>query len=143
MTHQDRQQSNCRVSMICGLLMSMVAGCGSGNQPCTVEGSVTYKSKPIEKGAIRFVTEDGTPGEGDLGPITNGRYSLTKKQMMAGKYLVMISAFQDTGRRFIPEPGAPEVVEERQYLPKKFNSSSKLKVSLKGGANTEDFNLTD
>ena len=127
----------------CLLLLSLLllSGCG-GPSACTVEGNVTFKSESVKKGAIRFFTEDGTPGNGGLAPITDGKYSVNVKGMYAGKYVVAISGFEETGRKFVPEPGAAEITEERQFIPAKYNSKSKLIVELKKGANTEDFALT-
>jgi hypothetical protein len=130
------------IRCVIGSLLIGLVGCGSGNLPCSVSGTVTFNSKPIAKGAIRFATEDGTAGNGGLGPIVDGAYSINAKGMMAGKYLVLISGFEETGRKHKPEGNGPEISEERQYVPAKFNASSTLTVELNGGANLEDFNLT-
>lgn len=123
-------------------LVTGICGCGRAGRPCSVQGTVTFNSAPIPKGAIRFVTEDGTPGNGGLGPITEGKFSVKSDGMMAGKYLVVISGFEETGRKFKADANGPELNEERQYIPARYNSNSTLTVLLKPGANTEGFDLS-
>jgi len=131
----------------CCLLLSTIAainlpGCGAEAPPCTVRGKVTYRGNPVERGAIRFVTTNETEGVGGVAPITNGQYAIDEDEMYAGNYLVMISAFEYTGRTITIDEGN-EVKEERQYLPARYNRNSNERVELAPGENVIDFQLTD
>ena len=100
---------------------------------------VLFQGAPIPKGAIRFVTHERTPGEGGIAPIIDGKYAVTTPGMLSGKYVVMISGFQATGRKLTIDGN--EVAEERQYVPEKFNANSNEQVELNPGENVRDFTL--
>lgn len=116
------------------------SGCSSPHQPCSVSGEVQFDGKPVEEGAIRFVTHDKTPGPGGIGPIVDGRFTVETSGMLSGKYIVMISGFKETGK--VLNIDGNEVVEKLQYVPSKYNSNATEVIELNPGANQLDFSLT-
>lgn len=124
----------------CAAGVVLLAGCGSSHQPCSVAGRVEFNGKPIESGAIRFVTHDKTPGLGGIAPISDGKYAITTEGMFSGKYLVMISGFRKTGR--VLKIDGNEVEEKLQYVPSKYNTNATEVLELEPGDNARDFQLT-
>lgn len=127
---------------ICLLWISS-SGCSAELAPCTVSGQVTYKSKPLERGAIKFVPSGETPSIGGVGEITDGKYAIATNGLLEGEYVVMISGFKETGRTIVIDPAVPPQKEILQYLPANFNADSTMRVKLKPGTNVEDFPLAD
>ncbi len=119
------------------------AGCG-GLQQAEVSGEVSYDGKPIESRFMRFFPIRETPGDGPSVDVMDGKYSLAADAGLAtGTYHVSIMATRETGRQVVvaePMPGDPPfVMETIQYLPDRFNLRTGLEVTLKPGANQEDF----
>ena len=129
-----------------GVLLSLFClGCSSADLS-SVSGKVTFQTKPVEQGSLRFDPIQGTEGPTGTSPIQNGQYSISTDQgMVAGKYLVTIYATRETGRRVKTrqqlKSGAKTAPQTVQYIPEEYNSKSKLQVELKPRENTEDFNL--
>lgn len=127
------------------LLLAAVSGCGVAHPPATVTGTVTYKSKEIEKGTIRFTPARETPGVGGVGEIRNGKYRIDTNDLLAGPHIVRITGLQETGKTTLVEVNdagvRSEIPEVIQYIPEKFNNSSTLESELDGGENTKDFSL--
>ncbi len=94
-------------------------------------GKVTFDDKPLESGAINFITSE----TGDLQsiPIQNGRY---EGQVRPGKRRVEIQAYHAKPRSGPMDP--PPV----NYLPAAYNSNSTLSAEVTAaGPNIFDFNL--
>jgi hypothetical protein len=151
--------------MAAALLLATMVGCGGGAK-ASLSGTVKFNGEPVAKGNIRLIPEEGVLGEGGASQITDGSYSISDETLRSGKHMVVISAFRETGRMITEEAepddvGAEEddeggegaaapasggaktvtVAEEEQYIPTNYNRQSELFVELKGGANTEDFDL--
>ena len=124
-----------------GLGVCFPLGCGTTTDAdCSVSGQVQFNGKPVEHGAIRFVTHGSTKGPGGIGPISGGRYSVDTEGMVSGKYLVSISGFRETGKILVIDGN--EVKEKLQYIPEKYNSNATDVVEINPGDNTLDFSLT-
>ena len=108
----------------------------------TAAGEIYIDGKPIEVGTIELIPSGGEQGRKASAGIDNGTYSIPEeKGPAAGKYKVMISAYQTVGEDPDPEDedsGAPS----EQILPAKFNTESTLEIDIIEGENKHDFNLT-
>jgi hypothetical protein len=128
-------------------IVSLLVGC-SGDAAANrgaLSGAVTIDGKPLEQGSILFTPTDGTKGSSSGGEIKNGRYRISKADGPAiGWNRVEIRATRKTGK-MIQKPFAPagQMVEEQvELIPPQFNSQSELKVEVKPGDNTADFQVT-
>jgi hypothetical protein len=115
---------------------------GCGGSASSVSGEISYAGKPIENGSIRFFPTQGTEGAGAIAAITDGKYSVdADRGLIAGSYMVQVTAMQKTGRVIRPKevmPGddpSPQQ-EELQIIPAQYNTTSSLGVDLQPGENT-------
>jgi hypothetical protein len=75
------------------------------------------------------------------GPIQDGRYDLEDKRApYPGQYRVQIYWNKKTGRTLTGPKGATKE-ERKQAIPAKYNTNTELKVEVKPGSNTLDFDL--
>lgn len=121
------------------LLALTVAGCGEGDSlnRGAISGRVTLDGQPLETGSISFWPTDGTQGPMATGPIAAGQYSLESKVgPVVGKHSVKIEAIRDTGKK---NDGGSPITE--QIVPPQYNAQTTLKVEIKQGENTQDFEL--
>jgi hypothetical protein len=119
--------------MLFGVLLALAGGCG-GPAKLSLQGTVTYEDRPIEKGRIDFLPVDGTAGPSVGAPISQGSYAVAANQgvLAAGTYQVRVTAYRKTGRT---EPnrvdrGGPPVEVEENYIPAVYNDQSTLKVRI-------------
>ena len=124
----------------------LLTGCGGGNANCgDISGAVKLDGKPLEQGSILFTPMQGTSGSVTGGTIENGRYKFSGATAPAiGWNRVEIRAMRKTGKK-IPKPFAPPgqtVDEQIEAIPPPFNSQSNLKVEVKHGENTADFDVS-
>ena len=122
---------------------SMCLGC-SGGTPGSVSGQVTWEGQPLEAGNIRFDPTEESEGASGSSLISAGKYSIPHDSgMLAGKYLVSITATKATGKQIRRMDSTtamtPEIV---LFIPDRYNVRSTLDIELKGGANLKDFTLT-
>jgi hypothetical protein len=89
-----RRANRCWVVLPALLLSSVVAGCGSGSDLCSVTGQVTYQGKPLEQGSIVFVSPTSRQVTGEIasGEILKVTTTQTGDGIAAGEYLVAISS---------------------------------------------------
>ncbi|MES2794091.1 MAG: hypothetical protein V4719_31040 [Planctomycetota bacterium] len=133
-----------RLFGLAGILfcVAVFSGCQRRGEAAAVIGTVQFDGKPIAKGVIRLSTEDDTPGEGGLSPITNGKYEVPSTAgLKAGKYLVIVYGFKETGKMIKPDEVQPLRKEEVQFIPKQYNDSSTLHLDVLPGENVKDFDL--
>ncbi|MEW4565523.1 hypothetical protein AB1K70_23550 [Bremerella sp. JC770] len=122
------------------------AGCTDpGHGPGSdVQGSVTWKSKPLEQGIIYFVPS-AQAGSGTSLEIRQGRFSSTDQvsKLQPGTYRIEITSSQPTGK-LIPGAGPNGQVEEVvQIIPPSYNEKSKLSVDVTDSElNQFQFDLT-
>src|SRR5262245_43058825 len=59
-----------------GLLVGLVAGCGSSEASGHLSGKVTFNGQPVPKGRIVFLPDGskGGSGQGTVAEISNGSY---------------------------------------------------------------------
>jgi hypothetical protein len=128
-------------------ILPLLAGCGddaSANRGA-LSGAVTIDGKPLEQGSILLNPTDGTKGSSSGTEIKNGHYEISRVDGPAiGWNRVEIRATRKTGK-MIQKPFAPagQMAEEQvESIPPQFNSQSILKVEIKPGDNTADFQVT-
>lgn len=130
----------------------LLCGCdgGSGGR-LTVNGSVSFAGEPVKEGSIIFRPTD--PSQPDVSAaIADGVYQIPAQLgPKAGEYTVKVVAFRmkkDPRGAYVPsylketaagDPNAGMVPE--QYIPKKHNDNSKLKVTFDATQPTYDFKL--
>lgn len=130
--------------LVIGLLVVSPAllGCGGKGGMGTVSGKVTLDGQPLADGLITFVPADGnSPTAG--GKIKDGVYSV---QASTGSQKVVINASKVTGSRkaYADDPNSPVITTTKEILPEKYSSAptTELKVEVKGGSNTANFDLS-
>lgn len=128
------------------IVLIIVPGCGTkGTNQGDVSGEVKLDGQLLEYGSILFAPAEGTVGVVTGGPIEKGRYQLSGASCVAVGYnRVEIRAVRETGK-MVPKPFASQgemVNEQVEAIPPKFNSASILKVDIKSGDNTADFEVT-
>lgn len=130
--------------ILAGLLVGcLLGGCNKGAKPASLRGIVKVGGVPVAKGVVRLSTQDGTPGPGGLSPIKDGYYEVEScKGLKAGKYLVIILGFKETGRMIQIDDSNPPHKEELQFIPRRYNDDSREVIELLPGDNEKDFDLT-
>jgi hypothetical protein len=128
------------------MMLILIAGCGGGSAGRgAIRGAVKLDGKPLAKGSILFEPIQGTRGTVIGGPIEQGRYQFSAAVGPAiGWNRVEIRAMRYTGK-MIPKPLAPPgqmIPQQVEAIPPRFNSESVLKVEIKPGDNTADFDVT-
>jgi hypothetical protein len=124
----------------------LLTGCGEGNvNHSDISGAVKLDGKPLEEGSILFTPTNGASGSAAGGTIANGRYQLSGETgPTIGWNRVEIRAMRKTGKK-IPKPFAPQgqmIDEQIEAIPPRYNSQSSLKVEVKRGENTADFDVS-
>jgi hypothetical protein len=130
------------------------------NAPVEVTGKVTYNGKDVTGGIIKFHSDQiGGVNQASIHP--DGTYTVT--DLPTGKYVVTVETESINPNKKMPTYGGerdkgggmspvPKEMEGKtggnvKYvkIPGKFGdkTSSPLKVELKPGKNTEDFDLKD
>lgn len=122
------------------LVVVALVGCDSGLTYHRVKGKVTFDSKSIETGVIEFDPVDRNTPSAKGGAIKNGEYTA---DIPAGEWTVRISADRVTGKRKMYEqsPDSPWTDITEQYLPKKYNEQSELKVRIDSKRDDLNFDL--
>jgi hypothetical protein len=125
----------CRLA-VPALAALALSGCG----PSRIQGTVRYGGEPVDQGGIAFVREgvQSDPENRATGAIQEGRYSL-EKAPAPGAYRVQIYWHKKTGRKIGPPDQATD--ERKQAIPPRYNEKTELKVEVKPGRNTLDFDL--
>jgi hypothetical protein len=144
-------------------LMLLAAGCGdSGPALVAVSGKVTLDKQPLAHKTIRFVPEEGTPGDG-AGATTgaDGGYSLIAvrpgtmkdvKGVPPGKYRVVVTepilpieTPQPAGAESAPAADGPDRKRPRRSkVPRAYTTAetTPLKVEVPKGGGPLDLPLT-
>ncbi|MFM7541285.1 MAG: hypothetical protein ACKO9Z_16660 [Planctomycetota bacterium] len=124
--------------MAAGLAAMVAIGCGSDAPTHPVKGRVTLDGAPLEKGSIRFSpTGEASPAGGE---IKNGEYSLMAPP---GESMVEITSTKVIGqRKAYNTPDSPMVDITKEVVPEKYNARSTLKIEVKAGSNSKDFELS-
>jgi hypothetical protein len=113
-------------------LCIVIVGCDSGPPKAQVKGKVTLDGVPLKDGIIEFFPIDGKGQTAGVG-ILNGEFSTTASP---GEMKVTISAVEVIGKhKAYDTPDSPMIDETRNLIPKRYNTESELKVTLKAGPN--------
>jgi len=125
------------------VILSITGGCANKAPRAAVSGRVTLDGAPIADGSIAFFPTDGSAGPSSGGNIENGRYAIAAAQGVAiGANRVEIHAVRKTGKqvRSVSQPG--KLIDEvTEAVPPRYHTKSELKVDVKPGTNTFDFEL--
>jgi hypothetical protein len=131
----------------CGALVCSVlalVGCSEGRmRTAEVNGTVTYKGKPVPQGTVTFIPDAGGPSA--TGEIKDGAFSMTTyvrgDGAVLGKHKVVIAAMQDMKDR-LPEdrnPLPPPIVPTKYTSP----ATTTLTTLVEDKENTPVFDLKD
>jgi hypothetical protein len=129
--------------IIAGLAIGAgLAGCRGGRGPerVIVSGTITHNGKPIPEGEIRFVPAPPAAVPVAIAQIVDGQYRVDHHGgVPVGTHKVEIQAFH------MPSKPVPLGPAPQNYLPKRFNTDSQLKMTIESGSReiTKDFALTD
>jgi hypothetical protein len=121
-----------------------VAGCSSSDSGRSrVQGAVSYGGEAVDDGGIAFIPEEGGASQiRATGEIRDGHYDLDgSRGPHPGKYRVEIFWYKKTGRQIASPSGKAFKNETNQAIPAKYNDKTELKVEVKPGRNTFDFDL--
>ena len=118
--------------------VAALALCGCGQT--RIQGKVRYGGEPVDMGGIGLLLDgaESTPENRATGIIQQGRYTL-EKGPAPGTYRVQIFWHKKTGKKIGPADQATD--ERKQAIPPKYNEKTELKVEIKSGHNTLDFDL--
>ena len=119
-------------------ILGCFVGCGPESNVASISGTAKFDGKPIEKGSINFVPVKGQ-GPTAGGNIEGGKY---KCEAALGECKVEIRMAKVVGKRKLYDtPDSPEQEIMEEVLPMKYNEATELKVEIKKGENTKDFDL--
>jgi hypothetical protein len=150
-SHADgrRRHVSCALLLTAAVLLN---GCGGDRGPerAVVSGAVTYNGQTVPDGAIRFVPAAGSAMPTCGAAIVAGKYEVAAKGgVPVGTHTVQIEGyrrFANAAQSGTAESSPPAKFElQEQYLPKKFNANSTLKITIApgSGAITKNFDLAD
>ena len=129
--------------LMVGLLLVCFCGCGDGL--IAVSGVVTCDGKPLDDGSIMFSLVDRhEPIYATT--ITNGKYSVRTEP---GKMIVRIYGRRyETGKNPMARPamqGPSTELEKREvlFLPKQYNTATKLTAEVTASSRKFDFTVED
>ena len=127
--------SDHRTCLVVLLAMLVCVGCGP-HQPerSIVFGKVTYDGKIIGDGQISFTPKEGTKAPRGGSRIINGEYRVENKGgLLTGEYTVRIEGYE-LAEGASPPPAIISIDTPRgkQYLPEKYDSRSKLEITVSG-----------
>lgn len=109
----------------------------------SIEGEVALNQIPLDKGTIKFISEDGK-NITVLGLITNGRYKIEARHgPKIGPNKIEIRGERNTGK-YIPKHGGrpgEEVEETVEAVSELYNTRTILKATVKPGNNVENFKV--
>lgn len=127
---------------LAGAMLTTV-GCGDAGPPrAAVQGDVSWKGAPVEDGMISFVPQ--TAGPAVTAKIVGGKYALPQEEgAILATHTVQIFGIKHLGsvEAGPPLPPGTKIESTEQFIPAKFNNSSKITVDIKEGENQHDFKL--
>jgi hypothetical protein len=126
-------------AFVFGIVM-LLAGCDSKSSLIPVKGKVTYQGVPLEKGLVHFEAIDGKSPSAKGGIIENGAYSA---HVPAGELRVKITSDKVVGKRpmYKDMPDSKMIDISEQFIPKKYNTETALKVTIQSRRDDLDFHL--
>jgi hypothetical protein len=145
---RDRLRASVAISLVSATAAVFFGGCGDrGPERVVVSGAVTYNGKPIPAGDIRFVPV-GTSGAPMTGAeIKDGKYTADGYGgVPVATHKIEAYRADPTGKTGnAPPPIMARGAPRHQYLPKRYNIDSELKITVEPGSKqiTKDFDLAD
>lgn len=133
--------------LLCVASLNLISGCGGGTgDRLAIDGAVSYSGEPIKNGSLTFRSADPSSPEISAA-IVDGAYKVpVQLGPKAEEYVVKIVGFhmKKDPKAYTPsylkdDPNAGTIPE--QYIPKKYNESSQLKVKFEPAKSTYDFKL--
>jgi hypothetical protein len=103
-----------------------------------LSGTITCNERLLPCGTIRLAGGNDGPMPIVQAEVVKGRYSFSG--LPSGSYRVEVTAFRTAGGTG-SEEGEVETLEAEQYLPKRYNEESYLRVDVDRGKNEIDFDL--
>jgi hypothetical protein len=120
------------------LLLLALVGCGQGPKMAEVSGKVSVDGKPIEKGAITFIPENGV-GPTTGGTIEEGEYAVL---VPYGRMKVSISAPKVVGmKKLYNTKHSIERPVTAESLPARYNEKTELVVDVAPAKNEKNWEL--
>jgi hypothetical protein len=136
---------NCRNQLLIIVALGTLTGCApqpyEGKPRIPLTGRVTYDGRPIDGGTISFIpTDESNRVSG--GPLIQGAYSVPEeKGANPGAYRVEIRWPQPTGKKYKDPDTLETYNEQKESLPKKYNTQSELTADVSEAKNQFDFDL--
>lgn len=136
---------------VLAFLVALPPGCNGrddGPPRVAVDGEVTFRGRPVEKGSILFVPMGETQGPKTGAVIEGGRYRLSNDRgPVIGKLRVEIRAEQKLDYDITEPTESVKHIGEpmpRSEIPPEFNDRSRLVVeTTPDGDNSFDFHLPE
>ncbi len=120
----------------------LLSGCGqSGPERVNISGTLSYKGKPVEDGALELIPTGGGP----MQPVSvkDGKFTSTGEYgVLVGDYKVVFHGYAKRANKNPEQGGAdiPEMQPQIEILPKNYSSeASKETMSLKKGMGSAEF----
>jgi hypothetical protein len=126
----------CWLAVVCACAC-FLTGCGGGDGPRPVSGTVTLDGQPLPSGEILFEYED-TSKSADGGQIKDGSFTFSAKP---GKAKVTITAMREIPGKTVVGAMGEALPSTEQYLPAKYNTATELTAEVKAGSNRFEFPL--
>jgi hypothetical protein len=148
---QEKFRSHPRASLLgtvlAGAMLVLIArstlASFGGRRSCVASGNVAVAGQPIAQGSIMFVPAQASAGALAGGEIKAGRYRVTKS-LAPGEYRVEIRSPRPSKHPLqVPQHHAgPPPMGHEEGIAADFNSATSLRVTVTGGSNRFDFDVT-
>ncbi|MDR2439148.1 MAG: carboxypeptidase-like regulatory domain-containing protein [Planctomycetaceae bacterium] len=129
---------NIKYSFILFFIASLIFITGCDNSaPAGVSGTVRFEGQPLAGATVTFIPVDDS--RSSVGTTnTNGKYELRFSASMKGAVVGEHQVEIRTAPTEIDRESKEKIIE---HLPEKYNNKTELKVTLKSGNQTIDFDL--
>jgi hypothetical protein len=126
-------------AIVCSaLLLSCISGCGAESNVAFITGTISIDGNPTDKGSISFIPVNGQgPTAGT--EFKEGKYA---SQAALGECKVEVRVSKIVGKKKLydtPDSPVQDLMEE--VLPAKFNEATELRIEIKKGTNTKNWDL--
>lgn len=107
------QNTRTRQTVLATLALAclLLSACGGGPSTKIVEGTVSVDGQKADRGEVRFVPIEGTPGSTNAATIIDGNYRIKARGgVPLGKYRVEVIATRKTGKQVMQSNGFENVM---------------------------------
>ena len=119
-------------------LVAFISGCGPESNVAFISGTVSIDGQTTSSGSISFIPVNGQgPTAGT--EFKDGKYA---SQAAIGECKVEVRVSKVVGKKKLydtPDSPVQDLMEE--VLPAKFNEATELRIEIKKGTNTKDWEL--